>query len=149
MSIQTIIVGNLTGDVSLRFTPAGQAVANFTIAQTDRKFDRQTNEWTDGDTSYLDCTIWQRPAENAAETLRKGMRVVATGRLLQRNYEDRQGNKRSKFELQIDEVGPSLKTQVGEIRKAGSARPQTQQAPAQYPGNDPWADTKPVDAPPF
>jgi single-strand DNA-binding protein len=103
------VIGNITGDPELRFTPSGAAVANFTIASTPRSFDRQTNEWKDGETLFLRCSVWRDAAENVAESLAKGMRVIAQGRLTQRNYETREGEKRTVVELQVDEVGPSLR----------------------------------------
>lgn len=103
------VVGNLTGDPELRFTPSGAAVANFTIASTPRTFDRQTNEWKDGDTLFLNCSIWRQAAENVAESLQKGMRVIAQGRLKSRSYETREGEKRTVMELEVEEVGPSMK----------------------------------------
>lgn len=103
------VVGNLTGDPELRFTASGAAVASFTIASTPRSFDKQTNEWKDGDALFMRCSIWREAAENVAESLTKGMRVVAQGRLVQRSYETREGEKRTVIELQVDEVGPSLK----------------------------------------
>ena len=111
MSGDTIItvVGNLTGDPELRFTPSGAAVANFTIASTPRVFDRNTQQWKDGDTLFMRCSIWREAAENVAETLVKGARVIAQGRLVQRSYETREGDKRTQVELQVEEVGPSLR----------------------------------------
>jgi single-strand DNA-binding protein len=103
------IVGNLTADPELRFTPSGAAVANFTFAATPRTFDRQSNEWKDGDTLFMRCSIWREAAENVAESLTKGTRVIATGRLVQRSYETREGEKRTVVELQVDEIGPSLR----------------------------------------
>jgi single-strand DNA-binding protein len=103
------VVGNLTGDPELRFTPSGAAVANFTVASTPRTFDRQSNEWKDGDTLFMRCSIWREAAENVAESLTKGMRVIVQGRLVQRSYETREGEKRTVVELQVDEVGPSLR----------------------------------------
>ena len=111
MSGETVItvIGNLTGDPELRFTPSGAAVANFTVASTPRTFDRQSNEWKDGDTLFLRCSIWREAAESVAESLTKGTRVIVTGRLVQRSYETREGEKRTVYELQVDEVGPSLR----------------------------------------
>lgn len=111
MSGETIItvVGNLTGDPELRFTPSGAAVANFTIASTPRTFNRQTNEWEDGQTLFLRASVWREAAENVAETLTKGMRVVAQGRLKMRPYETKDGEKRTSTELEVDEIGPSLR----------------------------------------
>ena len=111
MAGETVItvIGNLTGDPELRFTPSGSAVANFTIASTPRTFDRQTNEWKDGDTLFLRASVWREAAENVAETLTKGMRVIAQGRLKSRSYETKEGEKRNVTELEIDEIGPSLR----------------------------------------
>ncbi|NMM16849.1 MAG: single-stranded DNA-binding protein [Cellulomonas sp.] len=111
MAGETVItvIGNLTGDPELRFTPSGAAVANFTVASTPRTFDRQTNEWKDSDTLFMRCSIWREAAESVAESLTKGMRVIATGRLVQRSYDTREGEKRTVVELQVDEVGPSLR----------------------------------------
>ena len=103
------IVGNLTADPELRFTPSGAAVANFTVASTPRMMDRQTNEWKDGDPLFMRCSIWREAAENVAESLTRGSRVIVTGRLKQRSYETREGEKRTVVELEVDEIGPSLK----------------------------------------
>jgi single-strand DNA-binding protein len=103
------VVGNLTADPELRFTPSGAAVANFTVASTPRQFDRQANEWKDGDTLFMRCSIWREAAENVAESLTKGTRVIVQGRLVQRSYETREGEKRTVVELQVDEIGPSLR----------------------------------------
>ncbi|WP_323959821.1 single-stranded DNA-binding protein [Arthrobacter sp. JZ12] len=103
------VVGNLTGDPELRFTPSGSAVANFTIASTPRTFDRQSNEWKDGETLFLRASVWREAAENVAETLTKGTRVVAQGRLKSRSYETKEGEKRTVMELEVDEIGPSLR----------------------------------------
>jgi len=102
------IVGNLTADPELRFTPSGVAVANFTVAHTPRSFDRTTNEWKDGDTLFLRCSSWRDAAENVAESLTKGTRVIAVGNLVARSYETREGEKRTVQELEVDDVGPSL-----------------------------------------
>ena len=130
------VVGNLTGDPELRFTPSGAAVANFTIASTPRTFDKQTNEWKDGDTLFLNCSIWRQAAENVAESLQKGMRVVAQGRLKARSYETREGEKRTVMELDVDEVGPSLKYATAKVTKASRG------GGGGYgggQGDDPWA----------
>ena len=103
------VVGNLTGDPELRFTPAGAAVANFTVASTPRTFDRQSNEWKDADTLFMRCSIWREAAENVASSLTKGSRVIVQGRLVQRSYETTEGEKRTVVELQVDEIGPSLR----------------------------------------
>jgi single-strand DNA-binding protein len=112
------VIGNLTADPELRFTPSGAAVANFTVASTPRTFDRQANEWKDGDTLFLRCSIWRDAAENVAESLTKGMRVIAQGRLVQRSYETREGEKRTVVELQVDEVGPSLRYASAKVTRA-------------------------------
>jgi len=112
------VVGNLAGDVDLRFTPSGAAVANFTVASTPRTFDRQSQEWKDGETLWMRCSVWREQAENAAESLTKGTRVVVTGRLTQRSWEDKEsGQKRTAVELQVDEVAPSLRYAQATIRK--------------------------------
>lgn len=103
------LIGNLTADPELRFTPSGSAVANFTVASTPRTFDRQANEWKDGETLFLRCGVWRETAENVAETLTKGMRVIVTGRMKSRSYETKEGEKRTVIELDVDEIGPSLK----------------------------------------
>ncbi len=103
------VVGNLTSDPELRFTPSGSAVANFTIASTPRTFDRQSNEWKDGETLFLRASVWREAAENVAETLTKGTRVVAQGRLKSRSYDTKEGEKRTVMELEVDEIGPSLR----------------------------------------
>ena len=103
------VVGNLTNDPELRFTPSGSAVANFTIASTPRTFNRTSNEWEDGETLFLRASVWREAAENVAETLAKGMRVIAQGRLKSRSYETKEGEKRTVIELEVDEIGPSLR----------------------------------------
>lgn len=122
MAGETVItvVGNLTDDPELRFTPSGAAVANFTIASTPRMFDRQTNEWKDGDPLFLRSSIWRQAAENVAESLTKGMRVIAQGRLRQRSYETQQGEKRTVVELEVDEIGPALRYATAKVTKTGS-----------------------------
>ena len=119
MAGETVItvIGNLTGDPELRFTPSGAAVANFTVASTPRTFDRQSNEWKDGDTLFLRCSIWREAAESVAESLTKGTRVVVVGRLVQRSYETREGEKRTVYELQVDEVGPSLRYATAKVTR--------------------------------
>jgi single-strand DNA-binding protein len=120
MAGETVItvIGNLTGDPELRFTPSGAAVANFTVASTPRTFDRQSNEWKDGETLFMRCSIWREAAENVAESLTKGMRVIAQGRLVQRSYETREGEKRTVVELQVDEIGPSLRYATAKVTRA-------------------------------
>jgi single-strand DNA-binding protein len=119
MAGETIItlVGNLTADPELRFTPAGAPVANFTVASTPRTFDRQTNEWRDGDAMFLNCSVWRQAAENVAESLTKGMRVIVQGRLKSRSFETREGERRTVFEVDVDEVGPSLKYASAKVQK--------------------------------
>lgn len=128
------VVGNITGDPELRFTPSGQAVANFSIASTPRVFDRSTNEFKDGETLFMRCSIWRDAAENVAESLKRGYRVIATGRLKQRSYDDNEGNKRTVVEMEVDEIGPSLKFVTASINRA-----QRQQAGQAQQGDDPWA----------
>ena len=111
------VIGNLVDDPELRFTPSGAPVANFRIASTPRTFDRQSNEWKDGDTLFLSCAVWRQAAENVAESLQKGMRVVVQGRLKQRQYETREGEKRTVVELDVDEVGPSLKYATAKVSR--------------------------------
>lgn len=120
MAGETVItvIGNLTADPELRFTPSGAAVANFTIASTPRTFDRQSNEWKDGDTLFLRCSVWKEAAENASETLTKGMRVIAQGRLKSRSYENKEGQKVNVTELEVDEIGPSLKYASAKVTRA-------------------------------
>src|SRR5687767_7711263 len=103
------VVGNLTADPELRFTPSGAAVASFTVASTPRTFDKQSNEWKDGESLFLRCSVWRQAAENAAESLTKGMRVIVSGRLKANSYETREGEKRTSYEIDVEEVGPSLK----------------------------------------
>jgi single-strand DNA-binding protein len=112
------IVGNLTADPELRFTPSGAAVANFTVASTPRTFDRQSNEWKDGETLFMRCSIWRDAAENIAESLHRGTRVIVTGRLKSRSYETKEGEKRTVIELDVDEVGPSLRYASAKVTKA-------------------------------
>ncbi len=119
MAGETVItvVGNLTADAELRFTPSGAAVANFTVASTPRTLDKSSNEWKDGDPLFLRCSIWRQAAENCAESLQRGMRVIVQGRLKQRSYETKEGEKRTVYELDVDEVGPSLKYATAKVNK--------------------------------
>lgn len=119
MAGETVItlVGNLTADPELRFTPSGAAVANFTVASTPRQFDRQTNEWKDGEAMFLNCAVWRQAAENVAESLQKGMRVIVQGRLKSRSYETREGERRTVFEVDVDEVGPALRYATAKVTK--------------------------------
>ena len=111
------VIGNLTGDPELRFTPSGAAVANFTVASTPRTFDKQTNEWKDGEALFLNCSVWRQAAENVAESLVKGSRVIVSGRLKARSYETREGEKRTVFEIDVDEIGPSLRYATAKVNK--------------------------------
>ncbi len=140
------LVGNLTNDPELRFTPNGAAVAKFTVASTPRYMDRNTNEWKDGDTLFLNCQIWRQAAENVAESLTRGMRVIVSGRLKQRSYETKEGEKRTVFEVEVDDVGPSLRNATAKVTKmsrgAGAASGST--FTAAEASDDPWASTTPV-----
>ena len=130
---QITVIGNLTGDPELRFTPSGAAVANLTIASTPRSFDRQTNEWKEGETLFIRGSIWREAAENVTESLTKGARVIAQGRLVQRSYEDREGQKRTVVELEIDEIGPSMRyasAKVTRKQSSGNGGGERAQAPA-------------------
>ncbi len=111
------LIGNLTADPELRFTPSGAAVANFTVASTPRTFDRQTNEWRDGDAMFLNCAVWRQAAENVAESLQKGMRVIVQGRLQSRSYETREGERRTVFEIDVDEIGPALRYATAKVSR--------------------------------
>lgn len=141
------IVGNLTADPELRFTPSGAAVANFTVASTPRFFDKQANEWKDGDPLYMACNIWRQAAENVAESLTKGSRVIVSGRLKQRSYETKDGQKRTVIELEVDEIGPSLSYATAKVTKVsrgnGNGAARAASAPA---ASSPW-DAEGDDAP--
>jgi single-strand DNA-binding protein len=115
--VNITVVGNLTADPELRFTPSGQAVANFTVASTSRFLDKQSNEWRDGDTIFLRCSVWRQYAENVAESLTKGTRVIVTGRLKVRQYETRDGGKGTSVECDVDEVGPALKNATAKVNR--------------------------------
>ncbi|MFV0128913.1 single-stranded DNA-binding protein [Streptomyces sp. HMX112] len=165
MAGETVItvVGNLVDDPELRFTPSGAAVAKFRVASTPRTFDRQTNEWKDGESLFLTCSVWRQAAENVAESLQRGMRVVVQGRLKQRSYEDREGVKRTVFELDVEEVGPSLKNATAKVTKTtgrggqggygggqqgggnwGGAPGGAPQSGGGAPADDPWATSAPA-----
>ena len=120
MAGETVItvVGNLVADPELRFTPSGAAVASFRVASTPRIFDKNTNEWKDGEGLFLSCSVWRQAAENVAESLQRGMRVIVQGRLKQRSYETKEGEKRTVYELDVDEIGPSLKSATAKVTKA-------------------------------
>lgn len=136
------LVGNLVDDPELRFTSSGAAVAKFRIASTPRYMDRQTNEWKDGESLFLTCNVWRQAAENVAESLQRGMRVVVQGRLKQRSYETRDGEKRTVYEVEVDEVGPSLRNataKVTKVQRSGGGFGVGGQA-----AEDPWASATPA-----
>ena len=159
------VVGNLTADPELRFTPSGAAVASFTVASTPRTFDRQSGEWKDGEALFMRCSIWRQAAENVAESLTRGARVIVSGRLKQRSFETREGEKRTVVEMDVDEVGPSLRYATAKVNKVsrggggggfgGGGGGGGQSAP---PADDPWGSAPPAgggggggfdDEPPF
>lgn len=147
MAGETVItvVGNLTADPELRFTASGAAVANFTVASTPRTFDRQSGEWKDGEALFLRCNIWRQAAENTAESLTRGMRVIVSGRLRQRSFETREGEKRTVMEMEVDEVGPSLRYATAKVNKAvrqGGASGSFGSA-----SDDPWSSAPQAGAP--
>jgi single-strand DNA-binding protein len=142
------VIGNLTSDPELRFTPSGSAVANFTIASTPRTFDRQSNEWKDGETLFLRASVWREAAENVAESLTKGLRVFVTGRLKSRSYETKEGDKRTVIELEVDEIGPSLRYANAKVNRTQRStqggrgngnQGSTNSQPQSGPQDDPWA----------
>lgn len=154
MSGETLltVVGNLTDDPELRFTASGVAVANFTIASTPRVFDKQSNEWKDGDALFLRCSIWRQIAENVAESLTRGARVIASGRLKQRSYETREGEKRTVMELDVDEIGPSLRYATAKVSKTTRSATAVRDQWASGGDGDPWttsATASSEDIPPF
>jgi len=136
------VVGNLVDDPELRFTPSGAAVANFRVASTPRTFDKQANEWKDGEALFLSCSVWRQAAENVAESLQRGMRIVISGRLKARSYETREGEKRTVFEIDVDEVGPSLKYATAKVTKttrSGGQGGYGGGGGSSTGGDDPWA----------
>lgn len=136
------IVGNLTDDPELRFTPSGAAVARFRVASTPRHLDKASNEWKDGDPLFLSCTVWRQAAENVAESLQRGCRVIVSGRLKQRTYETREGEKRTVIELDVDEVGPSLRTATAKVQKmqrASGGGFGSGNSSSSASADDPWA----------
>jgi single-strand DNA-binding protein len=159
------IIGNLVNDPELRYTPTGQAVATFRVASTPRFMDRTTNEWKDGDSLFLSCNVWRQAAENVAESLQRGMRVIVSGRLRQRSYETKEGEKRTVYEIEVDEVGPSLRNASAKVSRStrstggGFGGGQPSQAGGYGGGaggrasDDPWAadpaDNGFSDEPPF
>lgn len=154
--IAVTVVGNLTSEPELRFTPSGAAVASFTIASSSRVLDKTTNEWKDGDTVFMRCSVWRQYAENVAESLQKGMRVIATGRLKQRSYETREGEKRTVVEMEVDDVGPALRyatAKVNKVQRTGGGFGAESGGGPSAAADDPWA-ASPVggagfDEPPF
>jgi single-strand DNA-binding protein len=173
---QITIAGNLVDDPELRYTPTGQAVANFRVASTPRFLDKATNEWKDGDSLFLTCNVWRQAAENVAESLQRGMRVIVTGRLKQRSYETREGEKRTVYEIEVDDVGPSMRNASAKVTKSnrsgggggfsggGQGAQRGQGGSGGYGGSsggraaeDPWASSDPgglgdggsSDEPPF
>lgn len=143
------VIGNLTGDPELRFTPNGQAVASFTVASTTRMLDKATNEWKDGDTLFLRCSVWRQYAENVAESLTKGTRVLVTGRLKQRSYETKEGEKRTVVEMDVDDVGPALRNATAKVSRVARTDSGYNGGGA-TPSEDPWATpAAPGDEPPF
>ncbi len=137
------MIGNLVDDPELRFTPSGAAVAKFRVASTPRYLDKNTNEWKDGDSLFLQCQIWRQAAENVAESLTKGMRVIVSGRLKQRSYETKEGEKRTVFEVEVDEVGPSLRNATAKVtkttRQGGATGGFSAPASTDTFSDDPWA----------
>ena len=162
------VVGNIVADPELRFTPAGAAVANFRVASTPRRYNSQTNQWEDGEAMFLTCTVWRQAAENVAETLSKGMRVIVTGRLKQRSFQTREGENRTVFEIDVDEVGPSLRYATAQVNRNpregggnygggqqqrsnnnnqggfGGQQQQQSQQQNQAPAEDPWNSAPPA-----
>ena len=158
------VIGNLTADPELRFTPSGAAVASFTVASTPRTFDRQSGEWKDGEALFLRCNIWRQAAENVAESLTRGARVIVNGRLKQRSFETREGEKRTVVELDVEEIGPSLRYATAKVNKvsrgsgsgSGSAGGFGSGNGPSAPPDDPWGSAPPAgsgggyaDEPPF
>jgi single-strand DNA-binding protein len=146
------MIGNLVDDPELRFTPSGAAVAKFRVASTPRYLDKATNEWKDGESLFLQCQIWRQAAENVAESLTKGMRVILSGRLKQRSYETKEGEKRTVFEVEVDEVGPSLRNATAKVTRtqraggSGGFGAAATPAAADSFNDDPWAAASPSPA---
>jgi single-strand DNA-binding protein len=157
MANETVItvVGNLTADPELRFTPSGAAVTNFTVASTPRTFDRNSNEWKDGEALFLRCNIWRQAAENVAESLTRGARVLVTGRLKQRSFETREGEKRTVIEMDVDEIGPSLRWATAKVNRASRGSSSGNGFGSTPAGDDAWSTVPPTtsdapsDEPPF
>ena len=146
------VVGNLVDDPELRFTSSGAAVAKFRVASTPRFYDRQTGEWKDGEALFLTCNVWRQAAENVAESLTRGARVIVQGRLRQRSYETREGEKRTVYEIEVDEVGPSLRYATAKVQRmtrssGGGGFGAPGGGNGGFPSDDPWASAKPAGAP--
>ena len=141
------LIGNLVEDPELRFTPSGAAVAKFRVASTPRVLDKTTNEWKDGDSLFLHCQVWRQPAENVAETLTKGMRVILTGRLKQRSYETKEGEKRTVYEVEVDEIGPSLRNATAKVTKASPSTNSPKPAATVVTSAEEWTATDEEAAP--
>ena len=154
--IAVTVVGNLTNDPELRFTPSGAAVASFTVASSSRVLDKTTNEWKDGETVFMRCSVWRQYAENVAESLTKGTRVIVSGRLKQRSYETREGEKRQVMELEVEDVGPALRYATAKVTRTqsqggGFGGSNGGGGGASAPADDPWASSPGAgfDEPPF
>jgi len=154
--IAITVVGNLTNDPELRFTPSGAAVASFTVASSSRYLDKATNEWKDAEPVYMRCSVWRQYAENVAESLQKGTRVIVTGRLKQRSYETREGEKRTVMEMEVDDVGPALRyatAKVNKVQRQGGGFGGDSGGTSSGPADDPWASGPSAgagfDEPPF
>ena len=155
--INVTVVGNMTNDPELRFTPSGAAVASFTIATNSRYLDKTTNEWKDGDPTYLRCSVWRQYAENVAESLTKGTRVIVSGKLKQRSYETREGEKRTVMEVEVEDVGPALRYATAKVNRVqrsdgGFNSGASSGGGSSAPADDPWATNAPAanfDEPPF
>jgi single-strand DNA-binding protein len=138
------LIGNLTDDPELRFTPSGAAVAKFRVASTPRFMDKQTGEWKDGEALFLTCNVWRQAAEHVAESLQRGTRVIVSGRLRQRSYETREGEKRTVFELEVDEIGPSLRYATAKVQKMSRSSGGGGFGNSGAPSDDPWASATPA-----
>jgi single-strand DNA-binding protein len=153
--INVTVVGNLTNDPELRFTPSGAAVASFTVASNTRLLDKTTNEWKEGETTFLRCSVWRQYAENVAESLTKGTRVIVSGRLKQRSYETPQGEKRTVMEVEVEDVGPVLRfatAKVNRVQRSDGGFSSGPSGGSAAPADDPWATDAPAanfDEPPF
>lgn len=138
------VVGNATADPELRFTPSGAAVASFTLACTPRTYDKQSNEWRDGDTLFMRCSVWRQQAENVAESVTRGCRVVVQGKLKQREYTTKDGDKRTVIEMECDEVAPSLKYASAKVNRSQRGSDGDRQSPKSAPAEDPWGTAPPA-----